>query len=127
MASRTRVLIVDDERMIADTLAIILARAGYESRAAYCGEAVVETMLSWHPHLAILDVVLLGMTGIELAARLKEACPECHIMLISGHTATEELLKGAAAEAAFWTVLPKPIPPSELLSKASAALQGVSI
>ena len=88
-----KVLIVDDERLIADTLAKIFKRAGYVSEAAYSAEAVLDSASTWSPHLAIVDVVLPGMNGIELARWLKKICPECHIVLLSGQLATNDLLE----------------------------------
>ena len=118
-----RVLIVDDERVIADTLAKSFLRAGYASQAAYSGEAMVETMSQTSPHLAIIDVVLTGMTGIELAARLQEACPECRIVLLSGNYTTADLLRKAERGGHTWTTLAKPTPPAELLFRAAEILK----
>ena len=121
-AETLRVLIVDDERLIADTLAKIFRQAGYESQAAYSAEAVIETMSQASPHLAIIDVVLTGMTEIELAVRLQEACPECCILLLSGDYTTAELLRKAERQGHTWMTLAKPSPPAELLLKAAELL-----
>jgi DNA-binding response OmpR family regulator len=72
-----RVLFVDDERLIADTLAIIFSSQGYETRAVYCAEQALELISDWLPHLAIIDVQLPGMNGIDLAIRLKAEYPDC--------------------------------------------------
>lgn len=122
-SKKVRVLIVDDERLIADTLAKIFHQAGYESQAAYSAEAVVETMAQASPHLAIIDVILTGITGIELAVRLQEACPECRILLLSGDYATADLLRQAERNGHTWTTLAKPTPPAELLFRAAELLQ----
>lgn len=120
--NQRKVLIVDDDRLIADTLATIFQRAGYVSRAAYSAEAVLESASTWPPNLAILDVFLPGMNGIELARCLKKICPECHILLLSGQSATSDLLDAEKAPPA-WTALAKPAPPGELLALAAALLQ----
>ena len=117
-----KVLIVDDERLIADTLAKLFESAGYLSRAAYSAEAVLESAATWSPHLAVLDVIPPGMSGLELARWLQGTCPECHLVLLSGQSATNDLLEAERAPHA-WTALPKPIPPGELLDLASALLQ----
>ena len=69
---KKRVLIVDDERVIADSLAIIFANEGYDARAVYSAEQALQLFSEWVPNLAILDVRRPGMNGIELAIQLKE-------------------------------------------------------
>jgi CheY-like chemotaxis protein len=66
-AGKKRVLIVDDEHIIADTLVAIFSGAGYESRAAYSAEGALGLIPSWPPQLAIVDVILPGMNGIDFA------------------------------------------------------------
>ena len=65
-----RVLIVDDERTIADTLVLIFSANGYETRASYSAEQALEIIADWLPDLAILDVVLPKMNGVDLAILL---------------------------------------------------------
>jgi DNA-binding response OmpR family regulator len=57
-ASNGRILVIDDERVIADTLATIFSRSGYESRATYSAESAILVLEKWLPHLAVIDVVL---------------------------------------------------------------------
>ena len=64
--SKRRVIVVDDERLIADTLATILNNAGYDARAVYSGEQLVELLESFQPEVLIADVVMPGMTGIQI-------------------------------------------------------------
>lgn len=109
-----RVLIIDDERVIADTFAIIFQRAGYLAEVAYSAEAALEAASTRSPQVAIVDVFLLGMTGIEFARWLKKRCPDCHIILLSGQPATGTLLE-AEEDGHTWTVLPKPVPPGQIL------------
>ena len=63
---RHRVLIVDDEHTIADTLGLIFAGNGDETRAAYSAQQALEIIAEWPPDLAILDVVLPKLNGIDL-------------------------------------------------------------
>ena len=79
-----RVLFVDDERLIADTLAIIFSSQGYETRAVYSAEQALELISDWLPNLAIIDVRLPGMNGIDLAIRLRAEYPDCIVSLFSG-------------------------------------------
>ena len=67
LAKGQKILIVDDERRTADTLATIFTIAGYEARATYSAEEALEILADWPPALIILDVVLPKMSGIDLA------------------------------------------------------------
>ena len=66
-----RVLIADDVRDAADTVALLLAEKGYETRAVYDGKAVLEVADQWQPQCAVLDLSLPGMSGFECARQLR--------------------------------------------------------
>src|ERR1700728_1755951 len=91
-ADRPAILIVDDERVIADTLAIILSRSGFATFTAYNGSSALELAEIVQPRLLISDVVMPGMTGVELAITLGELVPDCKVLLFSGQAATADLL-----------------------------------
>jgi CheY-like chemotaxis protein len=111
----TRVLIVDDERVITDTLVTIFSHNGYDARGAYSAEQALVALEDWNPHLVIIDVLLPAMNGIDLAIRIKSQCPACHISLFSGQAATSDLLELAARNGHVFPVIAKPVHPSELL------------
>lgn len=113
-----RVLVVDDEYVIADTLRAIFSAAGYETRPAYSAEQAVEIIAEWQPDLAILDVVLPVMNGIDLAILLKAQYPSCGILLFSGQAATAELLELAMKKGYNFEILAKPVHPDVLLESA---------
>jgi DNA-binding response OmpR family regulator len=115
-AESIRLLIVDDERLIADTLATIFRNEGYDARAAYSAEEALALIDSWIPELAILDVYLPGMNGIDLAIRLKAEVPSCRITLFSGQSSSNDLLDQARRDGHALDIIPKPVHPSELLS-----------
>jgi CheY-like chemotaxis protein len=110
-----KILIVDDERLVAATLAIIFANAGYDARGASSAEEAVELIADWYPELAILDVVLPKMNGIDLAILLKAKYPNCRIVLSSGHPAAGDLLAAATASGHAFEIVAKPVHPEELL------------
>ena len=89
--SHHRVLIVDDERTIAETLALVFSSGGYEAQTAYTAEQAVEIVAEWLPDLAIIDVVLPQTNGIDLAILLTAQCPACRVLLFSGEAVTDEL------------------------------------
>src|SRR5580698_10284646 len=94
-AYRPVVLVVDDESAIADTLAEILSRSGYAALTAYDGNEALESALMTPPEMLITDVVLPGMSGIELAIKMRRMFPDCKILLFSGQAATVDLLATA--------------------------------
>lgn len=110
-----RVLVVDDNRSIADTLCMILRSAGHEAVAAYSAmEAMLHVANRW-PQIVIADVIMPEKTGIDLAAELRGTVPEMPIVLLSGNAETEELLKKAGVALDGVLVLAKPVPPRDLL------------
>ncbi|HEY2469120.1 MAG TPA: response regulator [Terracidiphilus sp.] len=109
------VLVVDDESVIADTLAAILNGNGYKAIVSYDGESAIETAFIQPPELLITDVVLPGMNGIELAVTLRRIFPECKVLLFSGHAATTHLMTSALSAGNQFELLSKPIHPVELL------------
>jgi DNA-binding NtrC family response regulator len=119
---KKRVLIVDDESVIADSLATIFSNEGYEARAVYSAEQALQLFSEWAAQLAIIDVRLPGMNGIDLAVRLKEQHPECKVALFAGQAATSDLAASARQIGHSLNVLEKPIHPTALLMLASRLL-----
>ncbi|MGA2534829.1 MAG: response regulator [Terracidiphilus sp.] len=117
--NETRVLVVDDERVIADTTAAVFASAGFTSRAVYSAEEALEVVPLWVPHLAVIDVKLPGMSGIDLAIRLKAEYPACKLSLFSGYMDTADMLESAMQAGHLFNMLAKPIHPIELLKLAT--------
>ena len=98
LAKKPRVLVVDDEQVIADTLAKILDLNGFEASAVYTGMAAVESARSIEPDLIISDVIMPDMNGIEAAISIRNFLPGCKILLFSGQAATADLLETARAQ-----------------------------
>src|ERR1700760_4909339 len=90
--SQPLVLVVDDERIIADTLSIILSRSGFSTMTAYEGDTALKLAMANPPQLLISDVMMPGITGVELAIALTAAIPNCKVLLFSGQAATVDLL-----------------------------------
>jgi CheY-like chemotaxis protein len=114
------VLVVDDERLIADTLAEILTDAGYEVVVAYDGSTAVEQVKKTCPDIVVSDVVMPGLNGIEIAKRLAAQCPETRVVLLSGQAATTDLLESARKEGYNFELLVKPLHPTMLLKRLSS-------
>jgi CheY-like chemotaxis protein len=117
---KPRVLVVDDEHIIADTLALILSQSGFETTAVYSGEQAVEAARAFNPQVVISDIMMGTMNGIEAAILIRNAAPACQFLLISGHPNTSELIRLARANGNCFNVLAKPIHPQALLDELQA-------
>lgn len=119
-----RVLIVDDEPTIADTLAQILNASGFEAKAVYHGEAAVAEAEQFQPNILLTDVIMRGMSGIDAGVRVSKAVPHCRVILFSGQAATADLLHHAEAQGCRFEILAKPIHPQELVKVLSSSQIG---
>jgi DNA-binding NtrC family response regulator len=118
-----RVLIVDDQHHIADTLALILEQNGYDAEAVYSGESAIESAIAHPPDVMISDVVMGKMNGIETAVFVAAHNPLCRIILFSGQAMTPELLCRANAQGHIFEFFSKPIHPKFLLEQLDAEPQ----
>jgi DNA-binding NtrC family response regulator len=111
------VFVVDDEAVIARTLAIILNQAGFQASAFDHPEKAMAARADLAPALLITDVMMPGMTGIDLAIHFRKAQPGCKVLLFSGQAATADLLERAREQGYDFDLLSKPVHPSDLLAK----------
>ena len=112
-----RVFVVDDERIIADSLATILNHSGYQASAFYDAESALLACELGKPDCIITDVVMPGMSGVDLAVEIKDRFPACRVLLFSGQAATADLLATVRGRGLDFDVLPKPVHPRDLLAK----------
>lgn len=117
MPDRPDILVVDDEKRIADTLALILRSRDYVVTTAYNGLEAYESCRQVTPRLVITDVVMPLMNGVELAMKLRTEMPGCLILLFSGQAATADMLHEANARGFQFELLAKPVHPELLLAK----------
>ena len=109
------VLIVDDERKIADTLRIILVQHGFEVAVAYDGKTAVEEARRHNPRILLCEVMMPDLNGVEVAIQVCALLPECKIVLFSGQAGDSDLLSKARARGHQFELLIKPIHPSQLI------------
>lgn len=121
-----RILVVDDERAIADSLGEIIESAGYEVRAAYSGEQAIAVAQEFCPAILLTDVLMPERNGFEIALEIKKSCPECRLLLFSGQAATAELAQRFGPtftkRGYRFELLPKPLHPAALLTKLEDSL-----
>lgn len=111
----TRILIADDEQLVADTLQLIFSQDGYEVAVAYGGKTAVEKAGQFIPQLFLCDVMMPDMNGVEVAIQVRAILPGCRILLFSGHAGVDDLLRDAGLRGHQFELLLKPIYPAELL------------
>jgi CheY-like chemotaxis protein len=116
------ILIVDDEKVIADTLSIILTHAGFITMTAYDGVSALRIANAITPALLISDVVMPGITGVELAIMLTQSIPNLKVLLFSGQASTVDLLEKARHGGHHFTALTKPVHPTDMLKRISECL-----
>ena len=127
IGGNSKVLIVDDEKNICESLAAIFTSRGFESKVALSAEKAVEIIAEWQPDLAILDVGLPKMNGIELAIALKNGHPSCRVLLFSGQPNTTDLLEQAEADGHLLEILATPVHPTVMLDRAAHLLSPTSL
>jgi DNA-binding NtrC family response regulator len=121
---RPVVFVVDDEKIIAETLAMILNQSGFSAIAFEDPrEAILSAANSKEPQLLITDVVMPHMSGIELATHFRANYPGCRVLLFSGQAASASLLEAARADGHDFELLLKPVHPSDLLAKLRESLE----
>jgi len=111
-----QILVVDDETIIADTLAMILNMNGAVAQAAYSAETALDIAHELKPDILISDIVMGPMSGVELAMRVSTDLPGCRLILISGQSASSDLPTQMSAKGYRFEFLEKPISPQQLLS-----------
>jgi DNA-binding NtrC family response regulator len=110
-----RVFIVDDEHLIAETLAIILQKNGFTAACFTNPKEALEKSLNDPPDLLLSDVMMPALSGVDLAIAIRKAHPACRILLFSGHAGTGDLMSRVRAEGHDFHLLSKPLHPADLL------------
>jgi CheY-like chemotaxis protein len=115
--AQPRVLVVDDERLLADTTAAILRRAGFETKTAYDGFGALETTASFHPDYLLTDIMMPAMNGVELAIAVTKMYPTTKILLFSGQAGIANILEESKANGFEFPLLAKPVHPLKLIER----------
>ncbi|WP_263371977.1 response regulator [Granulicella cerasi] len=114
-APAPRILVVDDEMLIADTIVQILNRNGFIAEAVYGGKEAIEAARRYCPEIVLSDVLMPLVDGVEAAIAIREICPETRVVLFSGQAATMEILSRARERGHDFELLPKPLHPTQLI------------
>jgi len=117
---KARVLVIDDEPSVTDALRTILSDTGYEAVTAETAREGVELVRRQCFDLAIIDLKLPDISGLDVLAEMSAIRPGLAALLITAHDTDE--IREAAASAGFASVLQKPFSPSRMLDLVQAAL-----
>ena len=113
---RLRVLVVDDEEVIANSLTLIIRSQGHEVRAVYNAAEAIASAEESSPDVLISDVVMPGLNGIELSTYFATHWPACRVLLMSGNASTTGLLEDARRHGHELEFIAKPVPPQDILN-----------
>ncbi len=119
VSNSTRVLVVDDEPLVADTLGIILQRTGFEVLVTYDGLEAVAAAKSFRPDIVLADYSMPKMNGIDACIEIKGVLPACRIIMLSGQSLSEEI-EPYRSRGYDFAILSKPMHPSDLLKAIEA-------
>ncbi len=121
--SLKRVLIVDDEAPIREMLVLALTMAGYQCQEADSAQAAMVVVVDDRPDLILLDWMMPGISGIELARRLKRDSLTADIPIILLTAKGDEDNKVQGLEAGADDYITKPFSPRELVARLKAVLR----
>lgn len=108
-----RILVVDDNRDFAETMADLLELHGYESEVAFSGEEAIECFKKTKYDLAFMDVKLPGKNGVESFMEIKKLVPDCRVVMMTGYS-VEQLLRQAIEHGAL-EILYKPFDTTKIM------------
>jgi DNA-binding NtrC family response regulator len=110
-----RVLVVDDDVRVADSLVQILNATGHRAVAAYSAEAAMKLAEKINPEAVVTDVVMGPVSGIELTNHIREHYPDCRVLLFSGYASTRAFTEAFLTRGSSVQVLPKPVHPNKII------------
>jgi DNA-binding NtrC family response regulator len=116
-----RVLVVDDEPEVLDTLREILEELGFDASVAASGEQAIAAMAIVRPHVVFLDLLLPGISGLEALTYFRQHHRPVPVIVITGDTSLESAQKARAAGA--FDVLAKPFTMTTLQSLVAQAMK----
>lgn len=115
-----RVLVVEDEPVLAGTVVNYLGRAGFDARAVHTGPDALDVAREWSPDVVVLDLGLPGLDGLEVCRRLR-TFSTCYVIILTARVDEEDTLEGLAAGADDY--MSKPFSVRELVARVQAQLR----
>jgi DNA-binding NtrC family response regulator len=116
-----RILVVDDEPAMLEWLRLLLEGEQFEVQTTLVGARAIEVFRSWRPDVALVDLRLPDMSGLELLDAFKREHEATEVVLFSGHGSVAQAV--AAVKSGAYTFIEKPIDPDALLALLGKALE----
>lgn len=117
---KARILVVDDDDALAEMVGIVLSNEGFEPTFCEAGDRAVSAFESYDPDLILLDLMLPGMSGIEVCEQIR-ATSDVPIIMLTAKSDTEDVVRGLEAGADDY--IAKPFKPVELLARIRTRLR----
>jgi CheY-like chemotaxis protein len=118
-----RVLIVDDESTIADTLRLIFSHHGFHAMAAYSADCALKCARTFSPDLLLCDINMPGRSGLELMDDFSRELPQCRVLVLTGqHSNLSRVRERSHRHRHPVRMLTKPCPPAVILHEAGQML-----
>lgn len=123
---KKRVLVVDDDRLVADTLCLIYKANGFDSEARYSAADGLERARSFVPNLMLCDVTMPEISGLELVDSMQEFMPDTRLLMLTAYASNAADVRAHSRRARRPVkLLSKPCRPDDLLRESRALLQTV--
>ena len=122
-AGATKVLVVDDEPSITDLVSMALRYEQFDVRVAGNGREALDTVEEFAPDLAVLDIMMPGIDGFEVARRLRNQGARLPILFLTARDATEDKIRGLTLGGDDY--MTKPFSVEELVARIRAILRRV--
>ena len=124
VSMKQRVLVVDDDKLVADTLSLIFRANGFEAEACYSAAEGLERARTYDPELLLCDVTMPETTGLELAAKIDREIPSCKILMLTAYsTNLAKVGEQSQTMSRPVNVMTKPCRPEDLLREAGMLLK----
>ena len=114
VAAPPRIIVIDDQRLIANTLAQILKQNGYDAAPVYSGEEALEQVKRSEPDVVLSDVRMHKLDGIQTALRIRILHPNCRVILFSASAISDE--EQARIDDCGSEFLRRPLHPKDVLN-----------
>jgi DNA-binding NtrC family response regulator len=123
--TRAKILAVDDDSATREGLAALLESWGYSAHAAACGEEALKLCEPELPHAIVTDLMMPGMSGLELVRALGDRAQQVAIIVLTGQATIETAVQ--AIKLGAYDYLPKPLEPERLRSVLEKGLKQISL
>jgi len=121
-ATQPKVIVIDDQPVIADTLAEILKQNGYDAVALHSGEEALNWVTRSQPAIVLSDIRMHKINGIQAAVHIRTLYPTCRIILFSASAINES--EQAAIDECGFEFLHRPLHPKEVLNQLHGRARG---